>query len=56
MSQIQKMSQIEKCLKFKKILKFKKCPKLKKGSNSEISPKLQNDHYSKMTQIKKKQN
>ena len=49
----EKISQIQKCLKFKIVQNSENVSNSKNVSNSEMSPKLQNDHYSKMTQIKK---
>ena len=53
MSQMKKYLKFKKCLNFKIVQNSENVSNSKDVSNSEMSPKLQNDHYSKMTQIKK---
>ena len=53
MSQMKKYLKFKKCLKFKIVQNSENVSNSKNVSNSEMSQKLQNDHYSKMTQIKK---
>ena len=53
MSQMKKYLKFYKCLKFKIVQNSENVSNSKNVSNSEMSPKLQNDHYSKMTQIEK---
>ena len=50
-SQIQKILQSKNVFNSKNVFISKNVLNSKNVSNSEMSPKLQNDHYSKMTQI-----
>ena len=56
MSQMKKYLKFYKCLKFKIVQNSENVSNSKNVSNSEMSPKLQNDHYSKITQIKNEEN